>query len=94
MLKVDGALVHVGAAPEALSFHVFSLLGARRSMAGSNIGGIAETREMLAFCAEHGLGATIETISADPDAVDAAYERIKAGDVKYRVVIDVAGIAG
>ena len=56
-------------------------------MAGSNIGGIRETQEMLDFCAEHGIGAEIETISADE--VDEAYDRVVASDVRYRFVIDI-----
>ncbi|HWU22460.1 MAG TPA: alcohol dehydrogenase, partial [Nocardioides sp.] len=61
------------------------------SFAGSAIGGIAETQEMLDFCAEHGLGADIEVISAD--AINEAYERVLASDVRYRFVIDVATLA-
>ena len=62
-------------------------------LAGSNIGGIPATQEMLDFCAEHGIGATVETISADdPAAVDEAYDRVVAGDVRYRFVIDASTI--
>ena len=64
---------------------------AASALAGSNIGGIPATQEMLDFCAEHGIGATIETISADE--VDAAYDRVVAGDVRYRVVLDTATLS-
>ena len=73
----------------------FGLIGGNKVLTGSNIGGIAETQEMLDFCAEHALGATIETIDAsDPGAVDAAWDRVVAGDVRYRCVIDTATIPG
>lgn len=88
LLTVDGALVNVGAPSEPLSLNVFSLLGGRRSFAGSMIGGIPETQEMLNFCAEHGIGSDIEVISADQ--IDEAYERVLASDVRYRFVIDVS----
>jgi uncharacterized zinc-type alcohol dehydrogenase-like protein len=88
LLAVDGTLVNVGAPPEPLSLNVFSLIGARRSFAGSMIGGIALTQEMLDFCAEHGLGAEVEVISAD--RVNEAFERVLASDVRYRFVIDAS----
>jgi len=91
MLDVDGAMVNVGLPENALSINLMSLVGNRRSLAGSPIGGIAETQEMLDFCAENGLGSTIETIAAQE--IDQAYERVVAGDVRYRFVIDVATIA-
>jgi alcohol dehydrogenase (NADP+) len=90
LLAVDGALVNVGAPPEALSMQVFSLIMGRKSFAGSLIGGIAETQAMLDFCAEHGLGAEIELINADD--IDTAYQRVLASDVRYRFVIDAATI--
>ncbi len=86
LLAVGGALVNVGAPAEPLSLNVFSLIGGRRSYAGSMIGGIAETQEMLDFCAEHGIGAEVEVIAADQ--VNEAYERVLASDVRYRFVID------
>jgi len=86
LLAVDGALVNVGAPPEPLSVNVFSLIMGRRSFAGSMIGGIRETQEMLDFCAEHQLGAEIEVIAADQ--INEAYERVLASDVRYRFVID------
>ena len=88
LLAVDGTLVNVGAPPEPLSLDVFSLIGARRSFAGSMIGGIQETQEMLDFCAEHGIAAEIELIAAD--GINEAYERVLASDVRYRFVIDAA----
>lgn len=88
LLAVDGTLVNVGAPADPLSLNVFSLIGARRSFAGSMIGGIALTQEMLDFCAEHELGAEIEVIPADQ--VNEAYERVLASDVRYRFVIDTA----
>ena len=88
LLAVDGTLVNVGAPPEPLSVNVFSLIGAGRSFAGSMIGGIRETQEMLDFCAEHGIGAEIEVIAADQ--INEAYERVLASDVRYRFVIDTA----
>ena len=91
LLAVDGTLVNVGAPPEPLSLHVMSLIGARRSFAGSMIGGIGLTQEMLDFCAEHNIGADIEVISADQ--VNEAYERVLASDVRYRFVIDTATLA-
>jgi len=90
-LRLDGAMVFVGLPENPQTFRVFSLTGARRSLAGSNIGGIAETQEMLDFCAEHGIGAVIETIKADE--VGDAYERVVHSDVRYRFVIDAATIA-
>ena len=65
-----------------------SLVGGRRNYAGSMIGGIAETQQMLDFCAEHGIGAEVEVITAD--RVNDAYERVLASDVRYRFVIDAA----
>jgi alcohol dehydrogenase (NADP+) len=88
LLALDGALVNVGAPPEPLPVRVFSLIQNRSSFAGSNIGGIRQTQEMLDFCAEHGLGAEIEVISGDQ--IDQAYDRVVASDVRYRFVIDTA----
>jgi uncharacterized zinc-type alcohol dehydrogenase-like protein len=86
LLAVDGTLVNVGAPPEPLSVNVFSLIGARRSFAGSMIGGIALTQEMLDFCAQHNITADVEVIPADQ--LNEAYERVLASDVRYRFVID------
>ncbi|HTW11282.1 MAG TPA: NAD(P)-dependent alcohol dehydrogenase [Solirubrobacteraceae bacterium] len=86
LLKTDGALVNVGAPSEPLPVPVFPLLLQRRSLAGSAIGSIAETQEMLNFCAEHGIGAEIELISASQ--INDAWERVLKSDVRYRFVID------
>lgn len=88
LLAVDGTLVNVGAPAEPLSLHVMALIGGRRSFAGSMIGGIALTQEMLDFCAEHHIGAEVEVIAADQ--VNQAYERVLASDVRYRFVIDTS----
>ncbi len=86
LLRTDGALVNVGAPPEPLAVPVFSLLGQRRSFAGSAIGGIRETQEMLDFCAAQGIAADIERISASQ--INEAWERVLSSDVRYRFVID------
>ena len=91
LLAVGGTLVNVGAPPEPLPVNAMALIGARRSFAGSMIGGIAITQEMLDFCAEHGIVSEIEVISADQ--VNEAYERVLASDVRYRFVIDAATLA-
>ncbi|MGW1802903.1 NAD(P)-dependent alcohol dehydrogenase [Streptomyces sp. NPDC001984] len=88
LLKTDGALVNLGAPEEPVSLNVFSLLLGRKSLAGSGIGSIQETQEMLDFCAEHGFGAEIELIGADQ--INEAFERVLASDVRYRFVIDIA----
>ncbi|MFC7685204.1 NAD(P)-dependent alcohol dehydrogenase [Ureibacillus sp. GCM10028918] len=88
LLTLDGTLVNVGAPGEPLSVNVQSLIGQRRSFAGSMIGGIRETQEMLDFCAQHNIASKIEIISADQ--IDEAYERVLASDVKYRFVIDIS----
>ncbi|OKP93853.1 NAD(P)-dependent alcohol dehydrogenase [Paenibacillus sp. P46E] len=88
LLALDGTLVNVGAPAEPLPVNVFSLIGHRRSFAGSMIGGIRETQEMLDFCAEHHIAPEIETISANQ--IDEAWERVLASDVRYRFVIDIS----
>ncbi|MEV0091907.1 NAD(P)-dependent alcohol dehydrogenase [Streptomyces sp. NPDC050738] len=90
LVKTDGALVNVGAPEEPISLNLFSLIGGRKTLAGSMIGGIAETQAMLDFCALHGLGAEIEVIGADK--INEAYERVIKSDVRYRFVIDTATI--
>lgn len=93
LLKRDGTMTLVGApATPHPSPEVFSLIMKRRSIAGSMIGGIPETQEMLDFCAEHGIVADIEMIRADE--INEAWERMIKGDVKYRFVIDSATLAG
>ncbi|GAB3550785.1 NAD(P)-dependent alcohol dehydrogenase [Arthrobacter tumbae] len=91
LLSLDGALVNVGAPAEPLTVQAFALIGGRRSFAGSMIGGIRETQEMLDFCAEHKLGAEIEVIPADK--INEAYERVLASDVRYRFVIDTSTLS-
>ncbi len=90
LLKPLGTLVNVGMPPSAWAIKPGSIIGGSRVVAGSNIGGIQATQDMLDFCAEKGIGASIETIAASD--VDAAYERVVAGDVRYRFVIDTATI--
>ncbi|MFY3790170.1 NAD(P)-dependent alcohol dehydrogenase [Ureibacillus sp. MALMAid1270] len=88
LLNLDGTLVNVGAPAEPLSLNVGNLINRRRSFAGSLIGGIRETQEMLDFCAQHNIAPKIEVISADQ--IDEAYKRVLASDVKYRFVIDTS----
>jgi uncharacterized zinc-type alcohol dehydrogenase-like protein len=88
MLRVNGTLVEVGAPEQPMTEAAFSLIQNRRSLAGSKIGGIRETQEMLDFCAEHHLGADVEIIGGDQ--IDEAYERVVHSDVRYRFVIDTA----
>ncbi|MGW2690264.1 NAD(P)-dependent alcohol dehydrogenase [Streptomyces sp. NPDC001296] len=90
LVKVDGALANVGAPEEPVSLNLFSLINGRKTLAGSMIGGIRETQEMLDFCAEHGIGAEIELIAASE--INEAYERVLNSDVRYRFVIDTATI--
>ena len=90
LLRVDGALTMVGAPPKPLEVAVFSLIMGRRSFSGSNIGGIAETQEMLDFCGEHGITADVEVVAIQ--SVNDAYERLLKSDVKYRFSIDMASL--
>ncbi|MER6288148.1 NAD(P)-dependent alcohol dehydrogenase [Streptomyces sviceus] len=90
LLKTGGALVNVGAPEEPIALNLFSLIGGNKTLAGSMIGGIAETQEMLDFCAQHGIGAEIELIAATE--INEAYERVVNSDVRYRFVIDTATI--
>jgi uncharacterized zinc-type alcohol dehydrogenase-like protein len=91
LLAVDGTYVNLGVPERPLSVGAMSLLRNRRSIAGTLSGGLPETQEMIDFCAEHGIGAKVEVIGAD--RIDEAYERLLAGDVRYRFVIDVATMA-
>ncbi|MFD7735105.1 NAD(P)-dependent alcohol dehydrogenase [Kitasatospora phosalacinea] len=86
LLALDGAMVNVGAPPQPMALSMFPLIMRRRTVAGSTIGGIAETQEMLDFCARYRIGAEIEVISAEK--INESYERILASDVRYRFVID------
>lgn len=90
LLKTDGTFVNVGAPEEPVAISLFSVIMGRKTLAGSLIGGIQETQDMLDFCAEHGLGSEIELISASE--INDAYERVLASDVRYRFVIDTATI--
>ncbi|MEW2130499.1 NAD(P)-dependent alcohol dehydrogenase [Streptomyces sp. NPDC005435] len=90
LLRTDGTLVNVGLPEEPVQITLQSLFGHRRSLSSSGIGGIAETQEMLDFCAAHGIGAEIELIAAEE--INDAYERVLASDVRYRFVIDTATI--
>jgi uncharacterized zinc-type alcohol dehydrogenase-like protein len=91
MLDMDGTLVNLGVPKKPISFDVFSLFYNRRSIAGTLVGGIPETQEMLNFCAEHGIVSEVEIIGADD--IDAAYDRVAIGDVRYRFVIDISTMA-
>jgi uncharacterized zinc-type alcohol dehydrogenase-like protein len=88
LLKPDGSVVLVGLPPEPIEVGAFNIVGGRHSFSGSNIGGIAETQEMLDFCAKHNITADIELINVQQ--VNEAFERLGKGDVKYRFVIDMA----
>lgn len=90
LLKRDGTLTLVGAPEHPLPVSSFSLLFKRRQLAGSLIGGIAETQEMLDFCGEHNITSEIELIKIQQ--VNEAYERLLKSDVKYRFVIDMASL--
>ena len=88
LLHADGTLCLVGVSAEPLDVRAFSLIRGRKSLAGSPIGGIAETQEMLDFCAEHGILADVEVIGIKD--VNSAYQRLHRNDVKYRFVIDMS----
>lgn len=88
LLKTNGTHICVGAPSKPMEIAVFSLLGGRKSVAGSGIGGIPETQEMLDFCAEHNIVSDIELI--DIKDITPSYARMEKGDVRYRFVIDMA----
>ncbi|HEY9774920.1 MAG TPA: NAD(P)-dependent alcohol dehydrogenase [Planktothrix sp.] len=90
LLKTDGTLCLVGAPSKPLPVSAFNVIFGRRSFAGSSIGGIAETQEMLDFCAEKGITCDIEKINIDK--INEAYDRLLKSDVKYRFVIDMASL--
>jgi uncharacterized zinc-type alcohol dehydrogenase-like protein len=87
LLKRNGVLCLVGIPEEPLSVHPFSVVANRRSLAGSGIGGMRETQEMLDYCAEHGIVSDVEVIPID--TINEAFERVIKSDVKYRFVIDL-----
>ena len=88
LLRRDGVLVLVGAPAKPLEVQAFSLILKRRRLAGSLIGGIRETQEMLDFCAEHNITSDVEIIPIQQ--IEEAYQRTIAGDVRYRFVIDIS----
>jgi alcohol dehydrogenase (NADP+) len=88
MLRLDGTMVLLGVPPEAPQVHAFNLIFKRRRLAGSLIGGIQETQEMLDFCATHNIVSDVEVIKMS--YIDTAYQRMIKGDVHYRFVIDLA----
>jgi uncharacterized zinc-type alcohol dehydrogenase-like protein len=88
MLNTDGVMICVGVPPTPTEILGFNLIGNRRSIAGSLIGGLAETQEMLDYCAEHNIVSDVEMIKMSE--INEAYERMLKGDVKYRFVIDMA----
>jgi uncharacterized zinc-type alcohol dehydrogenase-like protein len=90
LLKVNGTLVELGMPEHPMTVPAHPLIGGRRSLSGSLIGGIAETQEMLDFCAEHNVTPEIEVIQ--PDYINEAYERVRSSDVRYRFVIDTASL--
>lgn len=90
LLKTDGTLAIVGAPEHPLPIAAFSLIPGRKSFAGSTIGSIAETQEMLDFCGEHNIVSDIEIIKIQD--INEAYERLLKGDIKYRFVIDMASL--
>jgi uncharacterized zinc-type alcohol dehydrogenase-like protein len=89
LLRLNGKMVLVGL-PNPTTVGAFPLVGKRRSLAGSMIGGIRETQEMLNFCAEHGIASDVEVISIE--YINEAYERMLKSDVRYRFVIDLASL--
>ncbi|MFC4261860.1 NAD(P)-dependent alcohol dehydrogenase [Ferruginibacter yonginensis] len=90
-LKTNGVQICVGAPPTPAAVHVFNLIGGRKSLAGSLVGGLPETQEMLDYCAEHNIVSDIELI--DIKNVEDSYKRMLKGDVKYRFVIDMATLS-
>jgi uncharacterized zinc-type alcohol dehydrogenase-like protein len=90
LLKRDGTMVLLGAPEHPTAMSAFGLIFGRRRLAGSLIGGIRETQEMLDFCAEHGITSDVEVIRMDQ--INDAYERMLKGDVKYRFVIDMGSL--
>ncbi|HVW07232.1 MAG TPA: zinc-binding dehydrogenase, partial [Bryobacteraceae bacterium] len=91
LLATDGSLVMVGVPDDAVPVNGFPLIAKRRSIAGSMIGGIAETQEMLDFCGKHNITSDIEVIPVQK--VNEAFERVVRGDVRYRFVIDCGSLA-
>jgi uncharacterized zinc-type alcohol dehydrogenase-like protein len=90
LLRRDGTMILLGVPPEAPELHAGTLIFGRRRIAGSLIGGIAETQEMLDYCAAHDILSDVEVINIAQ--INTAYDRMLAGDVKYRFVIDMASL--
>jgi uncharacterized zinc-type alcohol dehydrogenase-like protein len=90
MVRAEGAMVLLGAPPKPAPVHAFSLIFGNKSLGGSLIGGIAETQEMLDYCAEHRIASDVEVIPIQK--VNEAYERMMKGDVRYRFVIDLKSL--
>ncbi len=88
LLRLNGVMAVVGASPDPIPLNAFSLIWGNKTLAGSAIGGIAETQEMLDFCADHNVVADVEVIT--PDRIEEAYDRTIRSDVRYRFVIDMA----
>jgi len=91
MLATDGVMMCVGAPPTPAEVQIFTLMGGRRSLAASGIGGVPETQEMLDYCAKRGITSDVEVI--DIASINTAYERMLKSDVRYRFVIDMASLA-
>jgi uncharacterized zinc-type alcohol dehydrogenase-like protein len=91
LLKTDGTMVTVGAPERPLDLHLFSVILGRKSVAGSMIGGIKETQEMLDYCGQHGIGSDVEIIPMQK--INEAYERMLKSDVRYRFSIDIKSLA-
>jgi len=93
LLKTDGTMAYVGLPDKPLEMSIFGLNSQRRRIAGSNIGGIPETQEMLDFCGEHNIVSTIEMVDgSNPKNIDDAYARVVNSDIRYRFVIDASTI--
>ena len=90
LLRLDGTMTLVGVPEQAIPVHAFPLIMKRRNLSGSLIGGIAETQEMLDYCAKHNIASDVEVIAANQ--INTAYERMLKGDVKYRFVIDTKSL--
>ena len=90
LLNLNGVMICLGVPPEPSAVPAFNLIMGRRSIAGSLIGGIRETQEMLDYCAEHNITSDVEVIPIKD--INTAYERMLKGDVKYRFVIDIASL--
>ena len=93
LCRPNAAQANVGPPTDSYTIQPFAVIGGNKVLAGDQIGGIAETQQLLEFCAEHGLGATIETLDAsDTRTIDQAYDDVVAGKVRYRYVIDTSTI--